>query len=74
MGRFQAISTPACPVDRRIEEVAQQLQEVLARHDVMVVGFETAEPEGCAVTVVVWVLRPDCGGAAQYVVFACEAS
>jgi hypothetical protein len=43
MGRFQADLHACVPRDRRIEEVAQQLQEVLARHDVMVVGFETAD-------------------------------
>jgi hypothetical protein len=31
------------PHDRPIEEVAQQIQEVLARLDVTVVGFETAD-------------------------------
>jgi hypothetical protein len=43
MGRFQADLHACVPRDRRIEEVAQQLQEVLARHDVMVVGIETAD-------------------------------
>ena len=43
MGRFQADLDACVPRDRPIEEVAQQLQEVLARHDVTVVGFETAD-------------------------------
>jgi quercetin dioxygenase-like cupin family protein len=43
MGRFQADLHTCVPRDRAIEDVAQQLQEVLARHDVMVVGFETAD-------------------------------
>jgi D-lyxose ketol-isomerase len=43
MDRFQADLHACVPRDRRIEEVAQQLQEVLDRHDVMVVGFETAD-------------------------------
>ena len=43
MGRFQADLHTCVPRDRPIEEVVQQLQEVLARHDVMVVGFETAD-------------------------------
>jgi len=43
MGRFQADLHACVPRDSPIEEVAQQLQEVLARHDVMVVGFETAD-------------------------------
>jgi quercetin dioxygenase-like cupin family protein len=43
MGRFQANLHAPVPRDRPIEEVAQQLQEVLNRHDVTVVGFETAD-------------------------------
>jgi hypothetical protein len=43
MGRFQADLHASVPRDRPIEEVAKQLQEVLARHDVTVVGFEAAD-------------------------------
>ena len=43
MGRFQADLHASVPHDRPIEEVAQRIQEVLARHDVTVVGFETAD-------------------------------
>jgi mannose-6-phosphate isomerase-like protein (cupin superfamily) len=43
MGRFQADLHASVPRDRPIEEVAQQLQEVLTRHDVTVVGFETTD-------------------------------
>jgi quercetin dioxygenase-like cupin family protein len=42
MGRFHADLDAAVPHDRPIEEVAPQLQEVLARHDVTVAGFEPA--------------------------------
>jgi hypothetical protein len=35
----------AVPHGRPIEEVTQQVQEVLARHDVTLAGFETADEE-----------------------------
>ena len=40
MGRFFADLDASVPHGRPIEEVAQQIQEVLARHDVTLVGFE----------------------------------
>jgi quercetin dioxygenase-like cupin family protein len=45
MGRFHADLDASVPHDRPIEEVARQVQEVLARHDVSVAGFETADLE-----------------------------
>jgi quercetin dioxygenase-like cupin family protein len=42
MGRFFADLDAAVPHGRPIEEVTQQIQEVLARHDVTLAGFETA--------------------------------
>jgi quercetin dioxygenase-like cupin family protein len=44
MGRFFADLDATLPQDRPIEEVVGQLQEVLARHDVTLAGFETLEP------------------------------
>jgi hypothetical protein len=43
MGRFQADLDASVPHDRPLEEVGQQILEVLARHDVTVAGFETAD-------------------------------
>ncbi len=43
MGRFQADLDASVPHDRPIEQVAQQLYDVLARHDVTVVGFEAVD-------------------------------
>ena len=40
MGRFHADLDSSVPHDRALEEVGQQVQEVLARHDVTLVGFE----------------------------------
>jgi mannose-6-phosphate isomerase-like protein (cupin superfamily) len=45
MGRFHADLDVSVPHDGPIEEVAQQLQEVLGRHDVSIAGFETADLE-----------------------------
>jgi len=45
MGRFHADLDASVPHDGPIEEVAQQLQEVLGRHDVSIAGFETADLE-----------------------------
>jgi quercetin dioxygenase-like cupin family protein len=42
MGIFLADLDAAVPHGRPIEEVTQQIQEVLARHDVTLAGFETA--------------------------------
>jgi hypothetical protein len=42
MGRFFADLDASVPRGRPIEEVMQQVQEVLARHDVTLAGFETA--------------------------------
>jgi quercetin dioxygenase-like cupin family protein len=42
MGRFFADLDAAVPQGRPIEEVTQQIQEVLTRHDVTLAGFETA--------------------------------
>jgi Cupin domain len=42
MGRLFADLDAAVPHGRPIEEVTQQIQEVLARHDVSLAGFETA--------------------------------
>lgn len=42
MGRFFADLDAAVPHGRPIDEVTQQIQEVLARHDVTLAGFETA--------------------------------
>jgi quercetin dioxygenase-like cupin family protein len=44
-GRFFADLDAAVPHGRPIEEVTQQVQEVLARHDVTLAGFETADEE-----------------------------
>ncbi len=41
MGRFFADLDASVPHGRPIEEVAQQIQEVLARHDVTLAGLET---------------------------------
>ena len=43
MGRFQADLDASVPHDRPIEQVAQQLYDVLARHDVTVAGFEAVD-------------------------------
>jgi hypothetical protein len=43
MGRFHADLNASVPHDRPLEEVGQQILEVLARHDVSVAGFETAD-------------------------------
>ena len=43
MGRFQADLDASVPHDRPLEEVAQQIQDVLARHDVTVAAFETVD-------------------------------
>jgi len=40
MGRFHADLDTSVPHDRPLDEVGQQVQEVLARHDVTLVGFE----------------------------------
>jgi quercetin dioxygenase-like cupin family protein len=45
MGRFFADLDASVPRDRPMEEVTQQIQEVLARHDVVVAGFEAADLE-----------------------------
>ena len=45
MGIFFADLDAAVPHGRPIEEVTQQIQEVLARHDVTLAGFETAGME-----------------------------
>ena len=45
MGRFFADLDAAVPHGRPIEEVTQQIQEVLARHDVTLAGFQTSQPE-----------------------------
>jgi quercetin dioxygenase-like cupin family protein len=42
MGRFFADLDASVPHGRPIQEVVQQLQEVLARHDVSLAGFEAA--------------------------------
>jgi quercetin dioxygenase-like cupin family protein len=42
MGRFHADLDAAVPRDRPVAEVAQEIQQVLGRHDVTVVGFEAA--------------------------------
>jgi hypothetical protein len=42
MGRFFADLDGSVPHARPIEEVAQQIQEVLARHNVVVAGFDAA--------------------------------
>jgi hypothetical protein len=44
-GRFFADLDAAVPHGRPIEEVTQQVQEVLARHDVTLAGFETTDEE-----------------------------
>jgi quercetin dioxygenase-like cupin family protein len=45
MGRFFSDLDSTVPYGRSVEEVAQQIQEVLGRHDVTVVGFESADLE-----------------------------
>jgi quercetin dioxygenase-like cupin family protein len=45
MGRFFADLDAAVPHGRPIGEVTQQIQEVLARHDVTLAGFQTSSPE-----------------------------
>ena len=45
MGRFFADLDASVPHGRPIEEIAPQLQEVLARHGVTLAGFETADLE-----------------------------
>lgn len=45
MGRFFADLDAAVPHGRPIGEVTQQIQEVLARHDVTLAGFETGSLE-----------------------------
>ena len=45
MGRFFADLDAAVPHGRPIAEVTQQIQEVLARHDVTLAGFQTSSPE-----------------------------
>jgi quercetin dioxygenase-like cupin family protein len=42
MGRFHADLDAAVPRDRPIEEVTDEIQQVLSRHDVTVVGFNGA--------------------------------
>jgi hypothetical protein len=42
MGRFFADLDAAVPQGRPIQEVGQQVQEVLVRHDVTLAGFEPA--------------------------------
>jgi quercetin dioxygenase-like cupin family protein len=42
MGRFHADLDAAVPHDRPVEKVAPQIQQVLGRHDVTVVGFDAA--------------------------------
>lgn len=42
MGRFHADLDATVPHGRPIEEAAQQIQEVLDRHDVTVAGFQAA--------------------------------
>jgi hypothetical protein len=42
MGRFFADLDAAVPHGRPIEEVVEQVQQVLGRHDVTVLGFEAA--------------------------------
>ena len=45
MGRFFADLDASVPRGRPIEEVAQEIQEVLGRHDVAVAGFEASDLE-----------------------------
>lgn len=45
MGRFFADLDTSVPHGRPIQEIAQQLQEVLARHDVTLAGFDDADLE-----------------------------
>jgi hypothetical protein len=45
MGRFFADLDASVPRGRPIEEVAQQIQQVLGRHDVAVAGFEASDLE-----------------------------
>jgi hypothetical protein len=45
MGRFFADLDAAVPHGRPIEEVTQQIQEVLTRHDVTLANFEPAGME-----------------------------
>lgn len=45
MGRFHADLNATVPHDRPIEKVAQQIQRVLGRHDVTVVGLDAADLE-----------------------------
>ena len=40
MGRFHADLEATVPRGRPVEEVAEQIQEVLGRHDVTVAGFD----------------------------------
>lgn len=42
MGRFHADLAATVPRDRPIEDVTHEIQQVLGRHDVTVVGFNTA--------------------------------
>ena len=43
MGRFFADLDATVPRGRPVEEVAEQIQQVLGRHDVSIAGFETAD-------------------------------
>ena len=43
MGRFFTDLDATVPRGRPVEEVAEQIQQVLGRHDVSVAGFETAD-------------------------------
>jgi hypothetical protein len=45
MGRFFADLDASVPHGRPIEEVTQQIQEVLTRHDVTLASFEPAGME-----------------------------
>ena len=42
-GRFFTDLDATVPRGRPVEEVAEQIQQVLGRHDVSVAGFETAD-------------------------------
>ena len=42
MGRFHADLDATVPHDRPVEKVTPEIQQVLGRHDVTVVGFDAA--------------------------------